>query len=99
MVKKIGLILDPTDNVATVLAESKAGEQIFFKGLDGSVLLCEDISFGHKVAASKIEKGQEIIKYGQRIGVASKSISPGQWVHVHNMFSIIDKNFQRRLKV
>ena len=39
---------------------------------------------GHKYATAAIETGAEIIKLGQRIGVASTRIEPGDHVHTHN---------------
>ena len=32
-----------------------------------------------------MEKGSEVIKYGEHIGLASKNILPGEHVHVHNV--------------
>lgn len=39
---------------------------------------------GHKFAIAAIEKGAEVIKLGQTIGVASTWIEPGDHVHTHN---------------
>ena len=39
---------------------------------------------GHKMAVTKIEKDQPILKFGQIIGFASEDIEPGQHVHTHN---------------
>ncbi|MCL2604108.1 MAG: altronate dehydratase family protein [Defluviitaleaceae bacterium] len=43
------------------------------------------IDFGHKVACADISAGQEIIKYGCPIGIASADIKNGEHVHTHNM--------------
>lgn len=44
-----------------------------------------DIATGHKVSLCRIEKGDDIIKYGYPIGVATKNIEKGESVHSHNM--------------
>jgi len=46
-----------------------------------------NIADGHKYAVRDIEAGENIVKYGQPIGIASKDILPGQHVHVHNLES------------
>ena len=46
----------------------------------------EDIPQGHQVRPSGISRsGEEIIKYGFRIGYAKEDIGKGHWVHVHNL--------------
>ena len=43
------------------------------------------LSDGHKYAYCDIKKGDNIIKYGQKIGYATKTIKKGEHVHTHNM--------------
>ena len=45
----------------------------------------EEIPFAHKIALRKISKGGAVIKYGERIGRATRMIRPGEWVHIHNV--------------
>jgi (2R)-sulfolactate sulfo-lyase subunit alpha len=52
-----------------------------------SVQLTEAIPLGHKLALTDITSGQEIIEYGQRVGLATKDIRRGDHVHVHNVRS------------
>jgi (2R)-sulfolactate sulfo-lyase subunit alpha len=52
-----------------------------------SVRLTEPVPLGHKLALADIAAGQEVIEYGQRIGIATRDISRGQHVHVHNVRS------------
>jgi (2R)-sulfolactate sulfo-lyase subunit alpha len=52
-----------------------------------SVQLTEAIPLGHKLALTDITTGQEIIEYGQRVGLATKDIRKGDHVHVHNVRS------------
>lgn len=49
-----------------------------------------DLSTGHKKALENIEEGQIIIKYGMPIGVASCAISSGEWVHTHNVKTLLN---------
>jgi len=44
-----------------------------------------NIEDGHKYARWDIEKGENIIKYGQPIGHATENITAGEQVHIHNM--------------
>ncbi len=73
------LQLHPTDNVAVARKALSPGDVI------QRVMVQDEIPAGHKVALEPVAEGQRIIKYGQPIGVATQSIEPGQWVHVHNM--------------
>ncbi len=43
------------------------------------------LSTGHKSALCDIKKGEDVIKYGYTIGVATEDISAGEHVHSHNM--------------
>ncbi len=43
------------------------------------------IPFGFKMAVTGIARGAQVIKYGESIGIASRDISPGQLVHIHNI--------------
>ena len=47
----------------------------------------EAIAQGHKIALSDLPAGAQITKYGLPIGVASRPIHRGEWVHVHNIRS------------
>ena len=43
------------------------------------------IPAGHKIALTDINAGEAVIKYGHRIGYATKDIAKGEWVHTHNV--------------
>jgi altronate dehydratase small subunit len=83
--------IDERDNVATVTGDVEAGDQLEVISPDGVVILklkvSEAIPFGHKLAIKPIKKGEAIQKYGEIIGVASKPIPAGAWVHTHNVES------------
>jgi len=52
-----------------------------------SVRLTEAVPLGHKLALTDIAAGQEIIEYGQPVGIATSDIGQGDHVHVHNVRS------------
>lgn len=88
---KKAIQLDDRDNVATVTDDVSKGDMVEVLGPTGEVILdakpVEDIMFGHKLALRGLERGDEIVKYGEVIGVASRQISVGEWVHTHNVES------------
>ncbi|WP_352401090.1 UxaA family hydrolase [Anaerotignum sp.] len=47
----------------------------------------ENIPQYHKIALVDIPLHGPVIKYGQMIGLATKAIEQGEYVHVHNMES------------
>ena len=81
------VIADDRDNVATVVATLTRGTAIAVEraGVSGSVVVSEDVPFGHKFALTTIAPGENIIKYGETIGSATHPIRPGEHVHVHNV--------------
>ena len=52
-----------------------------------TVELREAVPLGHKLALADIAEGQDIIEYGHRVGVATRDIARGAYVHVHNVRS------------
>lgn len=78
------IILDGSDNVATAV-EDLADGMTFEQVGKGSVQIVEPIPAGHKFALTAIRVGSQVIKYGESIGVTTKDVFPGQWVHVHNV--------------
>lgn len=75
--------IHPDDNVAVALVPLSKGTTI---QLDGASLTLQDpIPQGHKCALCTIEESAPIIKYGYPIGIASKKIEKGSWIHTHNM--------------
>ncbi len=75
--------INECDNVIVALKELKEGEQVTVG--DVTVTALETIPAGHKMAIRDIACGEEIIKYGFRIGNAKEAIKAGNWVHVHNV--------------
>jgi altronate dehydratase small subunit len=90
MVKK-AIQIDKNDNVATTTSKVDAEEQLEVLSPDGKVILkpkvSEPIPFGHKLAIKPIAIGENIVKYGEVIGVATQPIKLGAWVNIHNVGS------------
>ena len=76
--------IHPADNVAVALEDVKRGETIPLDGGE-AVTTAKDVARGHKLALRGIEKDEAIVKYGNPIGFATRSIPVGAWVHVHNV--------------
>ena len=83
------ILIDKKDNVATALRQVGKGDSISVAIEDRSVsvVLSQDIPFGHKFALTEIQQGDAIIKYGEVIGLATKPIRQGEHVHIHNVES------------
>ena len=83
--------IDERDNVATVTSDVGAGDDVEVLSPQGELLMSPrmsgEVSFGHKIALKELVKGEEVIKYGEIIGVASSPIGVGVWVHTHNVES------------
>ena len=84
--------IDFSDNVATALEEIAPGT-VTLRGDAKApcVEALEKIPEGHKIALRDTAEGEDIIKYGVRIGRAVKPISKGSWVHLHNIHSVYDE--------
>uniref|UniRef100_UPI0032EB8416 UxaA family hydrolase n=1 Tax=Nisaea sp. TaxID=2024842 RepID=UPI0032EB8416 len=79
------LLLNEDDNVLVLRRGIAAGERIAIG--TGHVETDRSLNLGHKVARRAISEGEEILKYGAVIGVATTSIEAGGHVHVHNVRS------------
>jgi altronate hydrolase len=77
------LILNPADNIAICLTDMQAGQELAQDNL--TLTFKQSIPRGHKVATADIKKGDGIIKYGERMGHATKDITRGEHVHTHNV--------------
>ena len=77
------LVLNPADNIAICLEDMPAGTVVDQDNL--KLTITQTIPRGHKVASRAVTKGDGIIKYGERMGHATKDISVGEHVHTHNV--------------
>ncbi len=91
MSKRIGIQIDPQDNVVTVMEEAASGDEIHYVTAEGprKVTTREAIPMGHKVALRDLAVGEPIVKYRQTIGTASNVIEQGRHVHTHNVQSAV----------
>ncbi len=87
--KQKAVILNYRDNMATSLANLKAGDtlELEVSGKIRAIKLTTDVPFGHKFSLSRIEPNLPVIKYGEVIGIATAILKPGDYVHIHNVVS------------
>ena len=79
------LLLDARDNVLVLTKGIAAGDAVVID--DAEHRVSADLPLGHKIARRTIQSGEEILKYGAPIGVATGDIEAGGHVHVHNVRS------------
>jgi altronate dehydratase small subunit len=81
------VMMKPQDKVAVALESIPANSRIEVtcQNRSFSIQIQENIEFGHKFAVVLISQGEDIFKYGEVIGRASKDIQTGEHVHVHNL--------------
>ena len=81
------LVIHHRDNVAVALRDLEAGEEIAFSADSEPLTVLEPVPASHKLALRDIVEGEEIIKYGEAVGVGTTLIRQGAWVHTHNLES------------
>lgn len=83
------VLLNSGDSVVTALTELDQGAGLTVEADTGPMELTikDTIPYAHKIAIRSMAPGDPVTKYGEVIGIASQSISPGDWVHVHNVAS------------
>ena len=81
------VMMKPIDKVAVALMNIPKGTVVSVSSgeITFTVELKDDIEFGHKFAVVPIQSGEDILKYGEVIGMAVKDIDAGEHVHVHNL--------------
>ena len=92
MALNLALKVNDKDNVATIFANGITdGTQVEVRDKKGNSQLLTvhgDVPYGHKIALTDIHVGEQITKYGEEIGIATREIHSGDYVHVHNLDSI-----------
>ena len=80
----------PKDNVGIALMDLEAGTVLKLKAGERSITvkLTEPITYQHKFSIVPIAREEDVVKYGEVIGKATRQIDPGQHVHVHNMIGL-----------
>ena len=79
-----------SDNVAVALEEIQQGDTAQCGAETITVL--QDIPKGHKVALVDFNKDDEVIKYGNVIGIMKEAAPKGSWLHDHNILSQGDEH-------
>lgn len=84
------LIMNTEDNVATCVKDVEAGTTVYYRkdAEVKSITAEERIPYCHKIALQDVEKGQDIIKYGESIGKTLSAIKKGHWVSDKNITSV-----------
>lgn len=84
--------VDHNDNVATLLVDAVQGPvSVFGAGEVSEMRAVEPVAAGHKIALRPIADGEAVMKYGVAIGLATRPIRAGEWVHLHNCRSAFDE--------
>ena len=89
------LLINQKDNVGVALDSIPQGKSALLvceNGTVSKIVVTEDIPLGHKIAKKDIPKGKYIIKYGEKIGIATSDIKSGAHVHIHNVDSMRGKD-------
>lgn len=87
-----GFRINPADNVATLLEDAPAGDMVTVLGdAPAQIRANQPVALGHKIALCDLKKDQPVIKFAVTIGLATRDISAGDWVHLHNCASRFDQ--------
>lgn len=85
------LIHHDGDDVAVAVRDVEEGTQTVAIAMDTganvNVTTRNPIPLGHKVALRDLTEGEDVHKYGTRVGLTSAPITAGDHVHTHNMRS------------
>ncbi|HEY3180296.1 MAG TPA: altronate dehydratase family protein [Casimicrobiaceae bacterium] len=73
--------LHPDDDVVIARSQLVGGTTL----IDENLTVAGLVPPGHKIATRAIAKGAPVKRYNQIIGFASRPISPGEHVHLHNL--------------
>jgi urease beta subunit len=76
----------PQDNVGVALVRIPTGATLRLE--DGSLLPCQEVPAGHKLALVDMPEKALVIKYGQVIGETTRPVQRGEHVHLHNLRSL-----------
>jgi len=82
------VIVRSNDSVVTVIESVAKGSPVSYPGCKKPVVATQDIPIYHKIAIVEVKNGEPVIRYGERIGVATADIVPGEHVHTHNLSSV-----------
>jgi len=80
--------IHPADNVVVAVRTLAAGCEFTIDG--EPIVLRENVAAGHKIALRALEPGESVVKYGFPIGEVTALITPGAWVHSHNLKTCLE---------
>ncbi len=85
----VALVHRPGDSVGVATTDLKAGDTVVgrYRDLDDQIELemRGDVPLGHKIAIIDLAAGDEVVEYGEVIGLATEGVRAGAHVHVHNL--------------
>jgi altronate dehydratase small subunit len=82
------LRIHAADNVATMLQDANAESvEVLGAAAIHTIELREPVALGHKI--------EPVVKYGVTIGIATRAIAAGDWVHLQNCRSQVDQRSQK----
>ncbi len=77
------------DHVGVAVEDIQAGEKVEGVIMENDFsLFLEAKSFiplGHKIGLADLKTGEKVIEYRVPIGVTTQDITPGDYVHTHNL--------------
>jgi len=86
---KRALLLAAGDQVAIVLESVSANDNVDVRDQGNTIRLIasESIQRFHKIALVDLLVGDPVVRDGYVIGVVTRAVHAGEWVHIHNLKS------------
>jgi len=84
------IVINKADSVAVAVRQLKKDEAVDVGGR--KIVAMDDIPVPHKIALKQIKKDEVVYKYGYPIGLATRDIMEGEWVHLHNLKSALTES-------
>ena len=85
------LVHNEGDDVGVATEDIVSGDAIvgIFMDTGGQVTLTARgaVPLSHKIAVHALKSGDEVTEYGTRVGIATRDIEVGDYVHTHNIRS------------
>jgi len=83
------IVHEKKDTVGVAVVDVKRGDDLTGWNMEEDSTLHmraeQNVPLGHKIALTDIGNGDQVIKYGEAIGNATKAINKGQHVHTQNL--------------
>jgi altronate hydrolase len=78
----------PSDDVAVAVDALDVGDLV--RVGDREIEAVDAVPAGHKLALRSFAEGDPVRKYGWPIGRATAAITQGQWIHSHNLTTLLE---------